>query len=222
MVGFPVQIPQLLSLGIFKFSGGSWRFDRLLFLFVFDKLTFCIGMLENKAQIARERTKIVELEGTSGFALIFCPHPSPLQVTIPGSAPPPPHFHRFRWYLCAFPISGSTPPISGGNWQTLLHDFLRYPPLSRELFPCNNWPPISGTLWWPLFPFFLFNCLFFLLGKYEYVFYHYPRGALPQVCDVIGALSPFSGGYWSTYKSYPTFLISREASENTSYLGRLV
>ena len=70
-----------------------------------------------------------------------------------------------------------------------------------------------------LTPFLLFYFIFFGLGKYVYVFDHYPWGALPLICDVIRAhISPFSGGYWRLGKHVRRnhtsfFLISREASE---------
>ena len=77
------------------------------------------------------------------------------------------------------------------------------------------------------FPFFYF--LFFSsgLGNMLYVFYHYPRVALPQNCNVIRALSPFLGRLLKAletcmYESYPLFLNFLGSLKNTPCLGRLV
>ena len=57
-------------------------------------------------------------------------------------------------------------------------------------------------------PFILSYLIFFGQGKYVYVFYHHPRGALPQMCNVIRPFPLFSGGSGNMYahKPYPIFV----------------
>ena len=101
-----------------------------------------------------------------------------------------------------------TPPIS----EKLTDPLQAFPhyihPLSQELFPSD---PLSLEYYGDLYALSLF--LFFSSGSGNMCTYFTtnPQGTLPQICNVIRALSPFlwrllkAQETW-TYKSYPLFL----------------
>ena len=110
-------------------------------------------------------------------------------------------------------------PTSVDSGGTYAHSYLRKTkgpffahnihPLSSGTFP--QLTPISGTLWWPLFPFFYL--IFVGLGKYTCTYFTTTLEGPYLICNVLRALSPFLGRPLKALSYTPLFLISPEASE---------
>ena len=106
----------------------------------------------------------------------------------PAPPPPPTSVDSGGTYICAFPISGDTPYLgkTDGPFYMLFH-IISTPFLENF----SQLTPYLGNIMVTPIPFLSSSFLFFELGKR--CTYYTLEGALPQICDVIRALSPFLG-----------------------------
>ena len=175
--------------------GARLYIDICIIWWIYDRMTNATNPLWKAVFVNRHKLDI--------RVMIILYHLTLLQTcTLHSPPPPPPHLRRFRGYLCLFPTIGKKPFYGLFQISTpFLGNF-------------SQLTPYLGNIMVTPIPLFYF--IFFWLGKYVSVLYHYPRGALQHM--QWGPYPLFSGGYWRLGKHVrinhtSLFLISREASE---------